>query len=64
MTRTEPYIYAVFPGDKVAHYWHGTGWSDRRKKARIYKTENEAQQVARKMRIDNLKAKVGFLGEL
>lgn len=55
-----PYIYAVFPGDKYALYWTGTGWSDRRAQARRFRSEAQAEGPLRRMMLDNIKAKIGF----
>ena len=55
-----PYIYAVFPNDKFALYWTGSGWTDRRSQAKRFKTEAEAEGPLRRMMLDNIKAKMGF----
>ena len=47
------------PREKFAHYWNGTGWTDRRRGAKFYRTEAEAEGPLRRMMLDNIKAKMG-----
>jgi len=58
MRTTSPYIYAVLP-DKVLRYWNGIGWTTRKRSAKRFRTEAEAEGVLRRMMLDNLKAKMG-----
>lgn len=52
------YIYAVLPKERFAHYWNGTGWTEKRLNARRF-TEAEAEAILRPMMLDNIKAKIG-----
>ena len=54
----KPYIYAVLP-DKKLRYWNGTGWTDKRKDAKRFATDAEAEGPLRRMMRDNVKAKIG-----
>jgi hypothetical protein len=64
MPKNDWYIYAVFPNEKFARYWNGTGWSEGRNHAKVFRTEAEAEGPLRRMMLDNIKALVGRFSEL
>jgi len=52
------YIYEFKPELRRALYWNGGGWSDGRKRAKLY-TSAEAEPIVRKMMLDHVHAKTG-----
>lgn len=59
----QPYLYCVFPNEKFAHYWTGSGWTDRRSSAKTFRTEAEAEEPLRKMMREGLKVKMGWMNK-
>lgn len=49
-------IYFEEYATDVTYYWHATGWTTDRRRARRY-SESEAEPVVRRMIVDNVKAK-------
>lgn len=61
MSRKNAYIYAILDR-KYVRYWNGTGFTDAKRDAKVYRTEAEAEEPLRRMMRDNIKAKIGYVG--